>query len=33
MWVEGVGVEGLGWEMDGRMGGCVGSIRKKEPYY
>jgi len=33
LWVEGVGVEGLGWEMwgavDGRIGGCVGSIRKK----
>jgi len=29
LWVEGVGVEGLGWEMDGRMGGCVGNKKER----
>jgi len=27
LWVEGVGVEGLGWEVNGCV--CVESIRKK----
>ncbi len=30
LWVEGVGVEGLAWEMGGWMGGCVCRKYKKE---